>query len=411
MITGQKPHVLIIGAGIGGLTLAQLLRKRKISFEIFEKDPEARTSGWCISLHSMLEELRTSVSDDMAPLETTSHLVPFDLPAQSVIYPSNDPDVRFGATSKGPNDFLRCNRERLRQWLSTNVTVNFNKRLSSIEETSDGVAVQFHDGSSATGDIVVGADGVHSAVRKYLCSGELPKHLPLGVIGGELTLGGRDMEIQLEQGHSTHTVFLPEESEDATPKFITLFTAMEKVHPSGDAGDFYWALTWRDENAESDSFWTKSASQEDLQEFAKKLTRNMRPEFRDVIERTAVDRMLGNPFPLRTFTCPELREGRVTLLGDAAHCMPPFGGQGGVQAIIDALLLAKRIREIGDQVRNEDPVKKGLSQYQDEMIARGNDAVLKSLAVYDPNAKRFAFDRKPESVPKEQISLQHLARV
>ncbi|KAF0320981.1 hypothetical protein GQ607_011739 [Colletotrichum asianum] len=387
MIAGQKPHVLIIGAGIGGLTLAQLLRKRKIRFEDFEKDPEARMSGWCISLHSsnrMLEELRASVPDDMAPLETTSHLIPFDLPAQSVIYPSNDPDIRFGATSKGPNDFLRCNRERLRQWLSTNVTVNFNKRLSSIEETSDGVAAQFQDGSSATGDIVVGADGVHSAVRKYLCSGELPKHLPLGVIGGELTMSGRDMEIQLEQGHSTHTVFLPEESEDAAAKFITLFTAMEK---------------------------TKSASQEELQEFAKKLTRNMRPEFRDVIERTAVNRMLGNPFPLRTFTCPELREGRVTLLGDAAHCMPPFGGQGRVRAIMDALLLAKRIGEIGDQVGNEDPIKKVLSLYQDEMIARGNDAVLKSLAVYDPNAKRFAFDRKPESVPKEQISLQHLARV
>lgn len=52
-MSSRKPHVLIVGAGLGGLTLAQALRKHEISFEIFERDesPDARQQGWAIGLH------------------------------------------------------------------------------------------------------------------------------------------------------------------------------------------------------------------------------------------------------------------------------------------------------------------------------------------------------------------------
>ncbi len=50
-MTSSKPHVLIVGAGLGGLTLAQALRKQGISFEIFEAAPEGRFQGWAIGIH------------------------------------------------------------------------------------------------------------------------------------------------------------------------------------------------------------------------------------------------------------------------------------------------------------------------------------------------------------------------
>jgi flavin-dependent dehydrogenase len=58
MTTSVKPHVLIIGAGLGGLTLAQGLRKKGISFDIFERDesPDARQQGWAIGLHTYVHE-------------------------------------------------------------------------------------------------------------------------------------------------------------------------------------------------------------------------------------------------------------------------------------------------------------------------------------------------------------------
>lgn len=51
MSTQQNPHVLIIGAGLGGLVLAQALRKQGISFEIFEKSTDSRFQGWAIGIH------------------------------------------------------------------------------------------------------------------------------------------------------------------------------------------------------------------------------------------------------------------------------------------------------------------------------------------------------------------------
>lgn len=52
--TSQTPHVLILGGGLGGLTLAQSLRKKGLSYQIFERDsnPHARLQGWAIALHS-----------------------------------------------------------------------------------------------------------------------------------------------------------------------------------------------------------------------------------------------------------------------------------------------------------------------------------------------------------------------
>ena len=102
-------HVLIVGAGLGGLTLAQTLRKQGISFEIFERDPskDSRFQGWAIALHtyesppyrmllfphwltgiySIVDELVASMPSDMPDLkQATNHLAPLTLPAQIMIY-------------------------------------------------------------------------------------------------------------------------------------------------------------------------------------------------------------------------------------------------------------------------------------------------------------------------------------
>jgi flavin-dependent dehydrogenase len=98
-------HVLIVGAGVGGLSLAQSLRKQNISFEIFERDPnpDARFQGWAIAMHSYVEspspsdetltkcrivdDLISIFPDDMPDLRaSTNHLVPLNLSAQLSMY-------------------------------------------------------------------------------------------------------------------------------------------------------------------------------------------------------------------------------------------------------------------------------------------------------------------------------------
>lgn len=101
--------------------------------------------------------------DDVPNLALTSHLVPLDLPSQSVVYWSDRPGVRYGVTSRGLTDMVRSDRALLRQFLTTNIPCRMSKHAVSFEESSESVTVRFEDGTSATGTMLVGADGASSA--------------------------------------------------------------------------------------------------------------------------------------------------------------------------------------------------------------------------------------------------------
>lgn len=111
-----------------------------------------------------MDDLKAAFPDSMPSIEQTNHLLPLDLGVELAMYAQ-------GSTKKvGVRDdtgkVLRTNRKRLRHWLATDIPVQFNKKTVAIEERDDGVTVHFSDGSSATGDIVVGADGVHSISKQ-----------------------------------------------------------------------------------------------------------------------------------------------------------------------------------------------------------------------------------------------------
>jgi flavin-dependent dehydrogenase len=103
----------------------------------------------------------------MPPIKSLSHLAPLDLPAQVAVYKLDENNKlaeppRVGVQDDGSGSFLRANRKRIREWLSTNIRVQNNKRAVRCEESDKSVTVYFDDGTSATGDILVGADGAHS---------------------------------------------------------------------------------------------------------------------------------------------------------------------------------------------------------------------------------------------------------
>jgi 2-polyprenyl-6-methoxyphenol hydroxylase-like FAD-dependent oxidoreductase len=165
----HSPHVLILGGGIGGLTLAQAPRKKGIPFSIFERDSEqnSRSQGWSIGLHTILDDLKASIPDDMPSLETVFHLHPLKFPSQLAVYQAQDPSRRHGVTDNGSGKLLRANRRRLREFLSTGIQVEFGKQAAGIKENDHSVTVCFTDGTSANGDFLVGADGVHSIGKPH----------------------------------------------------------------------------------------------------------------------------------------------------------------------------------------------------------------------------------------------------
>lgn len=109
----------------------------------------------------MVDDLRASFPDDLSPVEGLSHLRALNLPAELAFYvPPEYPKV--GVRDDGSASIVRINRWRLRDWLATNIPIQYNKRVARIEENEDSVTAHFSDGTSATGDILVGAEGPHS---------------------------------------------------------------------------------------------------------------------------------------------------------------------------------------------------------------------------------------------------------
>lgn len=117
-----------------------------------------------MNIQWILQDLLDSVPDDLPPIEQTNHLVPLDRPAGFSYYWEDG--EKFTMTSTPDQPLLRANRSRLRDWLAINIDVQWDKHMTRIEETDTGVTVFFSDGTSATGDVLVGADGVHSPSKK-----------------------------------------------------------------------------------------------------------------------------------------------------------------------------------------------------------------------------------------------------
>ncbi|KAI0379437.1 putative monooxygenase [Hypomontagnella monticulosa] len=399
-----KPRVLIVGGGLGGLTLAQCLRKQGVSFEIFERDRDiVSRQGWAIGLHTLLEELLESVPQDMPPFkEKVNHLWPLNLEAQLGLYLQGQ---RFVVESTPDAPVIRANRYLLREWLCTELSIQWGKRAKRVEETEDGVKVHFEDGTTATGDILVGADGTNSVVREHVLgrpNDETLKTVPVRIIVGETTLSGEAFERQLGLGHSGYV-----QNDWQAGKYF-MFVGLKHTNPDGISGQYYWFIAAEDHDLDNKDHWIHSMSQSDMLEYAIKQTGGMEPKFTEVIAATPASGMRAGAFILRDAELSDLPVSRITLLGDAVHPMAPFRGEGGVHALRDALNLGRAIGQLSSA--GSDEIKSVLGPYQKEVIERGVPAVIASRNAYKVNAtgngKVFGWGKAAVIKPEETISLK-----
>ncbi|KAI0886985.1 putative monooxygenase [Annulohypoxylon maeteangense] len=399
----SKHRVLIVGAGIGGLVLAQCLRKQSIPFDVFERDdgPAAR-SGWAIGIHTLLDELVSSVPNDLPPFEdSVNHLTPLNLQVQLSLYLK---DGRRVVQSTPESRIVRANRLRLRTWLSDRIPIQWGKRLLRVEEVDDKVKLHFEDGTQATGDILVGADGVNSVVREHVLrrpNKETLNTIPATMIIGETTLSGERFERQLSLGHSCY-------AKSAVDASYFLFVGLSQTSQNGTNGQYYWFVVRKDDEAGKEDHWLRSASQLEKLEHALKLTSPLDPRFTEIIRETPESGILKHSQVLRDIEIDELPTGRITLLGDAAHTMTPFRGEGGVHAIRDALNLGKALGQLNSNECSE--IKSLLGLYQEEMLERGVLAVRGSRNAQKVNSGEDGdarvWNRAPVEAPEENILLK-----
>ena len=173
-----KLKVLIAGAGLGGLCFAQTLRQHDVEVEIFERDKSLwdRPQGYRLHIdadgvnalyQSLTPELyKLFDATSMKPLPFTT-IVDTNLRSKGVCRVTSTEAHKTDSSHELPSH-VNVNRATLRQILLTGLEdiIHFGKKLSHYASDEKGVTVTFEDGTQATGDLLVGADGIRSTVRK-----------------------------------------------------------------------------------------------------------------------------------------------------------------------------------------------------------------------------------------------------
>ncbi|KAI0420493.1 putative monooxygenase [Xylaria grammica] len=370
--SSSAPHVLIAGAGLGGLVLAQALRKQGISYEIFERDrsERERRPGWVIGLHHMLDDLKASIPEDLPPISSISNLLPLTKYHPECVYydPAKPHMPKIGVRGDDSEWVIRAARHRIVEWLGTHIPIQYNKKIVDIEEIGSKVKISFQDGTSAEGDILVGAEGARSATRKHILGGQDPIQFPpMAIIQGSCVLRGEEMDEQLRLGHSLYMV----DMSSINGSTMILLVTLVEMFPDGDSGRIGWGLIWPDEGATKEDFWVYSATGQEQYDFVVEKTKGLPAKYLTTIKRSEPQSTIPT-LRLHTLVMDSMPTGRITLLGDAAHAMTPFRGEGGFHAISDALNLARAIGKIDkDDIEN---IKEVFGPYQVNMLERGKEA-------------------------------------
>ncbi|UZJ53389.1 hypothetical protein CBS101457_002709 [Exobasidium rhododendri] len=381
MVTATET-VLIVGAGIGGLVFAQMLRKQGVAFEIFERDSERdfRTQGLAISLHSGLSPLQKMTCSDLGNVHKASvnsktgrldTLSLYDaLSGECLAQVGNAPEGEAGHV-------CRVRREEFRDMLEKNIPISYGKRFSHYVEDEEGVTAFFIDGSQARGSILIGADGASSSVRyQLLHQRQCPA--PFIPILGECRLNADQIKPIYDLVRSACIVGKPR---------LRLFVGLQDVAADLSTADYYWTVSYESDDYEEEAKSVLLLSKEDLFKKATEQTKDiLSAELLNLIRLTGPSGMRQPPIRYWDYIPPDsMPKSRVTLLGDAAHSMMPFLGSAANTAILDAQDLTNAITEarasaVDEQRNDKDLVHDLLQQYASKMIPRGKAIVLASRA-------------------------------
>ncbi|GAA1953647.1 FAD-dependent oxidoreductase [Kitasatospora viridis] len=365
-------RVLVIGAGIGGLCLAQGLVRAGIDVRVFEGEAgvHSRYQGFRIGLGGPgLAALRECLPPRLhGLLEATTG----ELSGERRVV-----DEQLRVTGRlGPlNGGMATDRHVLRHLLLAGLAdrVEFGKRFVSYEEAADGsVRAVFADGSAACGDLLVGADGVGSRVRRQL----LPE-AEIVTLGGNGLLGRTPLTERfagLVPGfgtvvHGPQLRMLLGKMEFRRPPHLAAAELAPDVELPATGSYLRWGAFLPPHVEALPQDWTAT------RELLLGLMDGWHPDLVELVRQS--DAVNSSPLTVRhAKPVPHWGTRRVTLLGDAVHVMPPSAGQGANTAFRDAALLC---RSLTAAHHGEAELLAAVERYELEMLDYGFAAVAASL--------------------------------
>ena len=390
--TSDSP-VIIIGAGISGLALAQSLLRRQIPFRIYERDAvfNQRAQGYRVRLNADgINALKSCLTPDLYDRleKSCAHVSGKGTgPLAQLDALTGEPmqqKLSAPPASKGPlilHEFeqtLNADRTVLRDVLMQGLQpyVEFGKEFESHEILPTGVKVHFRDGSVAEGRLLVGADGSSSRVRKQLAPGYRQLDTEGRFIYAKTVLT-KELEEKLQEKCLQGLMFARDNS-GATPFTMVLepvrFKNNELRHNLPEDYIYWVILARKDSHGISDKTLLNLSNEEAAGQ-ARAMTTHWHPSFRALFDlqdpaRTSIIRIVSGPTEIPSWDSA----GKVTLVGDAVHVMSPTAGVGATTALRDSALLAEVIGEGGE-------LEEGVKRYEEAMRAWAQDAIVRSQVV------------------------------
>jgi salicylate hydroxylase len=345
----RTPKIAIIGGGIAGLAAAVAFHRRGIDATVYEQAPELSEIGAGVQMTPNAMKALKSLG-----LEQAAMAVAFEPESQvlrswksgRVIYraPVSGFRERFGAPGCS---FHRADLLSILAAPLPASAVQLNARCVGVEPGTNSAVARFADGTEIAGDIVVGADGIHSLVRTQLFGADKPRFTGCMCWRGLVPV-------------------------DRIPKGLIERSSSNWMGPHGHVVHYYVRrgemvnfVAIHDTDEWTEESWIREASRDELMATYAKWN----PRLLRLFE--CSDRYfkwgLFDREPLSRWT-----KGRVTLLGDSAHAMLPFLAQGAAMGIEDGCALAELVARLPDDL------DEALRRYEALRVPRTRRAVLGS---------------------------------
>jgi 2-polyprenyl-6-methoxyphenol hydroxylase-like FAD-dependent oxidoreductase len=379
-------NIMIVGAGTGGLCLAQGLKSDGIGVEVFERDhtPTDHQPGYRLSISAtgsaalhrclppaLFAKLAASCADPGKGVTFLDHELNRLL---AIDFPHADRD---SLEAERP-----VSRVALRRILLEGLgdAVHFGKKFESFEDGPRGTVVaHFADGSSARGDVLIGADGAGSRLRSQLLPHAQRVETGIIAVGGKVALNPTSRS-------SVPAAILRGPTPILGPHGCFMFASAVQYNEIAEASAPY---PLGSDDREEYVMWGFSArraafaaadleqhSAEELKRAVLALMQHWHPALRLLV--VAAEPPTVSAFAVKTSVpIPPWKTRNVTLLGDALHNMTPFRGIGANTALRDAASLRQALCAVQ---RGEKDLIPALAAYERDMIDYGFDAVRTSLA-------------------------------